>query len=381
MSRLFDDMYKKVMLLSESDFSQVVTHNYENKESVKLLQNDFITQRIQQRSRRELMVCVVGNPEGLEAHIQEYGTLGFSPGQIIIFERQPQTAAALIEKAIELGYKTTPENVPISHPNFYNELKVFTDTFSLDLKRVDLIASMLPLITHIDFDGTDFLNTAEEITDGVDKCFSNSSVQSLVVVHTINRNPGGIKTPTTNLINTQVNQLLQQTFTYRPFGGTDYIDLRWSRHGERPFKKIVNKPLKDFLDLAAQERVFQASSKTDVSTDFGFLKSMLKRIISNTVANDSSINVAYKDILANIQRNGNVSTLLVPYTGLANMFSITSVRDNSNTAELNMSLKREVKPRTNDSLIKTINKIWPFYALKHKDTGVPFEYYLHQYIS
>lgn len=373
MLNIFDKTYRKIMLMTEADFSYVTTHDYEKKEQVKQIQNSFINQRISKRDEKELMLCLVGNPEGLEAHLQEYSGIGFNnPGQIIIVERQPQTATALANKAIELRFKTSRENPLSDDPRFFKELKIYNTSINLNDQNLGLRNNedIISFITHIDFDGTDPGYTESSILQNINSIFSHPSIKSAVLVYTVSRSWGGLETQTTTSINSEIDNILNQNFTCNVENSRSFVN--WASMGVRT--KFVRNTLEDFMRLAAIHHLSQRKDRVtgaDVAVTVGGLKRTLKQIVSRKSGVTSTVNSAYEDILRGIKNIKGVSAKITPYTGKANMFSITAVRDNANTTELDLSLKNEVVVQKMPTLIKGFCKKWPLNEIIHSTTKQP----------
>lgn len=378
MLRIFDTAYKEIMLMTEADFSHVTTHDYEKKEQVKQIQNSFITQRISSRKEQELMLCLVGNPEGLEAHLQEYKALGFAnPGQIIVAERQPQTAKVLIDKAVELGYKTSNNNLPLNDPNFFNDLKIYNTSINLNDQNLGLreIRDILPYITHIDFDGTDPGYTGDSILQNIKSIFSHSNVKSAVLVYTVSRSWGGLETQVTSAINAEINKLLDENFTCKVEYSQSFVN--WASLGVR--SKFVRNNLEGFMRIAATHQISQNKDSitgAEIAVAAGQLKRILKQIIARKSGVTSTVDAAYEDILTSIKNIDGISAKIIPYTGRANMFSVIAVRDNNNTTELDLSLKSTPIVQKMPTLIKGFCKKWPLNEIFHSTTKQPLLTYL-----
>ena len=373
MLNIFDKTYRHLMFMTEADFSYVTTHDYEKKEQVKHIQNEFITQRVPKRDEKELMLCLVGNPEGLEAHLQEYNSLGFNnPGQVIVVERQTQTAKVLIDKAIELGYKTSRDNPLPNDPSFFKELKIYNTSINLNDQNLGLRGNeqIIPLITHIDFDGTDPGYTESSIVQNINSIFSHSNVKSAVLVYTVSRSWGGLETQTTASINSEIDNILNQNFTCSIKNSRAFTN--WASMGFRT--KFVRNTLEEFMRLAATYHLSQRKDQitgANIAVTVGGLKRTLKQIVARKSGVTSTVNSAYEDILKSIKNINGVSAKIIPYTGKANMFSITAVRDNSNTTELDLSLKNEEPIQKMPTLIKGLCKKWPLNEIIHSTTKQP----------
>lgn len=378
MLNIFDKTYHHLMFMAEADFSYVTTHDYEKKEQVKHIQNTFITQRIPKRDEKELMLCLVGNPEGLEAHLQEYNSLGFNnPGQVIVVERQTQTAKVLIDKAIELGYKTSRDNPLPNDPSFLKELKIYNTSINLNDQNLGLRGNeqIIPFITHIDFDGTDPGYTENSIVQNISSIFSHSNVKSAVLVYTVSRSWGGLETQTTASINSEIDNILNQNFTCNIEYSRNFTN--WASMGFRT--KFVRNTLEEFMRLAATYHLSQRKDRVtgaNIAVTVGGLKRTLKQIVARKSGVTSTVNTAYEDILKGIKNINGVSAKIIPYTGKANMFSITVVRDSSNTTELDLSLKNEVHVQKMPTLIKGFCKKWPLNEIVHSTTKQPLLNYL-----
>ena len=378
MLNIFDKTYRHLMFMTEADFSYVTTHDYEKKEQVKHIQNEFITQRMPKRDEKELMLCLVGNPEGLEAHLQEYNSLGFNnPGQVIVAERQTQTAKVLIDKAVELGYKTSRDNPLPNDPSFFKELKIYNTSINLNDQNLGLRGNeqIIPFITHIDFDGTDPGYTENSIVQNINSIFSHSNIKSAVLVYTVSRSWGGLETQTTASINSEIDNILDQNFTCNVENSKFFV--KWASMGLRT--KFVRNTLEEFMRIAATYHLSQRKDTVtgaNIAVTAGGLKRTLKQIVARKSGITSTVNTAYEDILKGIKNINGVSAKIIPYTGKANMFSITVVRDSSNTTELDLSLKNEVYVQNMPTLIKGFCKKWPLNEIVHSTTKQPLLNYL-----
>ena len=368
MNSNFNKLYQQ--LLVEADFSKVSTHNFDQKLSVKDIQNRFFLEKVPARSSQELVLGFVGNPAGLESHVEEYRALGFtSPGQIIIFERQPAAAAALVEKAIELGYKKSKTNPQINSTDFYKEIKIINDSLYLDLKTVPLVRELIPHITHIDYDGVEWLDSAQKVKDSIQTVFSYPSIKTLTLVYTRSRALGGTATATTTEVTRETQETLQQLYTYNPnVYGVGVEDLNWK------ISKKIEKPLDYFIELAARNHL-QKSKTTSLTTLSSTLRGYIKSIITNSRTGTTISNAIYQDISTEIQAIGNVSAKIIPYTGLSNMISIPVVRDVTASVEVDLSLLPAKSSYVNhfyDYLVR----YWPLNKLRVKGSKMSLAKYL-----
>lgn len=354
MLQVFDRTYNKIMLTTEADFSYVTTHDFKNKASVKNLQNNYILNRVPQRQDSEVVIGFVGNADGLQDHIKEYQQLGFKNlNQIIIFEQQPAAAAALIKKAIEVGYKTSPDN------QNSNELRIYNNTFHLDLKKNRDLQDIISQITHIDYDGTSAHGSYTGVVQEIFTCFSYPNVKSMVNVHAAARTAGGLVTPATEEINNIVNSLLQELFTYTTFLGE-------TQEGS----------LSTFFQRAAQTK---ETPSTPASTCYGILKDRLKSYVGLRKLNTRPVLASYKYLADAVAKQEDLSCKVIPYSGRTSMYSVVVVRDSNNTAELDASLQGKSNVSTPERLINTIISTHMLKFIVHKKTNQRLGEYLKSY--
>ena len=365
----FNKLYQQ--LLREADFSKVATHSFDQKFSVKDIQNKFFLEKVTTRSDQELVVGFVGNPAGLQSHVEEYKALGFtSPGQIIIFERQHAAHTALVEKAIELGYKTSKINPQINSENFYKEIKIISGSLDLDLKTVPSIRELIPHITHIDYDGVEWLDSAQKVKEDIQKAFSYPSLKTLTLVYTRSRALGGTVTTTTEEISKETQELLQHLYVYDPNSyGIGVEDLNWK------ISKKLEKPLDYFIDLAAKNHR-RNSPPSYISTLSSILRGYIKSIITNSRTGTNISSTVYQDVSTEIQSLRTVSAKIIPYTGLSNMISIPVVRDAAATVDIDLSLSSYTRKIKASNLYKYLVGYWPLNKLRVKGSKMSLERYL-----
>ena len=163
-----------------------------------------------------------------------------------------KAAKVLIDKAIELGYKTSRDNPLPNDPSFFKELKIYNTSINLNDQNLGLRGNeqIIPLITHIDFDGTDPGYTESSIVQNINSIFSHSNVKSAVLVYTVSRSWGGLETQTTASINSEIDNILNQNFTCSIKNSRAFTN--WASMGFRT--KFVRNTLEEFMRLAAAIR-------------------------------------------------------------------------------------------------------------------------------
>lgn len=315
--RLVNEVLNKV---STTKFNNVITHDYESKVRVKQLQNEFILSKIPRRDASEILFGVVGNAEGLQAHLQEYTELGFNNlGQLFIFENQDETFSKLKRAAKKLGINFITYRSPdiLTDPKAVNSIKLYNETLNIDLKNniyPAVINSLIPHISHLDFDVVGRAPAAGVIAESIQRYFTYPATKSIVIVCAMSRGRGGAESENTKEINSLFTELLNTVCVYRDKSTT------------------IENTLEYFIDQIANREYNDGRQRSY------YIKNRIKQLVSISLLGSSPIKVYLKDLSNNIKAIGNVSAKVIPYKGLSSMISVVAVKSSSAESSVDYSL-------------------------------------------
>lgn len=317
----FDNLVNEVLTrVSTTKFNKVITHDYESKVRVKQIQNEFILSKVASRDPSEIMFGVVGNAEGLEAHLQEYKELGFNNiGQIFIFENQPETFSKLKRRAKSLGIDFIIYRDPniLTDPKAVNSLKLYEETLHIDLKQniyPTVISKLIPHITHLDFDVVGRAPDANVFAQSIQEYFTYPATKSIVVVCAMSRARGGSSSENVKEVNRVFEEILKTVCVYRDNRATAENTLEY------------------FISQMATNVYTSSMSQTYQ------IKNRIKELVSISLLGSSPIKVYLEDLSNSIKAIGNISAKIIPYRGLSNMVSVVAAKSNGNDCTVDYSL-------------------------------------------
>lgn len=360
----FDALVVEVLTnVSKTKFSNVITHDYESKVRVKQLQNEFILSKVSSRDASEILFGVVGNAEGLQAHLQEYKELGFNnPGQIFIFENQSETYSKLKKAAKKLGvcFVDYTSSTILTDSKAINCIKLYNDTLNIDLKSnlyPAAIRSLIPHISHLDFDVVGKAPSADVLAQSVAEYFSYPATKSIVIVCAMSRERGGGESENTKKINSIVDNLLNTVCIFKDGNST------------------VENTLNYFIAQLADR-----GNNTNHQREF-LIKKKIRQLVGISTAGSSPIRVYLQDLANNIKSIGSIAAKIIPYKGLSSMISIVAAKSNESSCEIDYSLLAQAA-QTDRSKDTAADAVLYIFAndfgrnLYEKSTGKPIAQYI-----
>ena len=349
--------------VSNTKFSNVVTHDYESKIRVKQLQNEFIFSKIPSRDASEILFGVVGNAEGLQAHLQEYKELGFSnPGQLFIFENQSETYSKLRKATKSLGvcFVDYTSSTILTDSKAANCIKLYNNTLNIDLKNnlyPAVIRSLIPHISPLDFDVVGRAPSVDVLAQSVQEYFNYPATKSIVIVCAMSRARGGGESENTKIINSVFDELLNTVCVYRDKDTTTENTLNY----------FITQ-LADIGNNIEHQREF-------------LIKKKIRQLLSISKLGASPIKVYLEDLSNSIKSIEGVAAKVIPYKGLSNMISVVAARSNESSCEVDYSLQ-ENNSQNNRSKEVAADAVMYIFTndfgrnLYEKSTGKPISQYI-----
>ena len=355
--KTFEQFYKLFEMKLAHSYAKHTTTHTGSKPQIIQNENDFINRYITNRSKEEIIIGVVGNPKGWQAHVNQYIQLGFIPENMIICEYDFAYFSSLLARYTKMFFgiipfqSISPRSIHTAQ-SFYDKIRatrmvagvgfsmpkkfrneeeqsyknveginiikakeqptlawgeisstgeiLFKETNSTrDLKRIH--PEYNKLVTHIDLDITS-VKDAEYIINQNNMYYNNyTQLKSLVQTHSLR----GINlyTPTE----------------------THQVDVRWN---DEMYDELFN--------IVLKYPPPQVSAwANNVERMKGSLKSIVRRAVSENHQSQAVI-------FANIIRNGLIKShrtgLIQLYTGAGNVTTMVSIASIKNPGDVTINI-------------------------------------------